>query len=492
MTASRRRPSPVPAVLCLAAATLALVFAACAPAATPEPDRRSGPTSTQAKQPTQGTTSPAAAPDTGGPTPAIPTPAPSREAMEPAIIPSPTPFQEAKEQPEVTTAARPARRSSIPFIQVSAGFFHTCGLRADGSIICWGASGEDERLIGATGLIDPPPGSFSQISAGNLHSCALRQYGTVECWGKMPLEGDMPPEAAAMMEAMLAPPEGRFKSVSAGFLFSCGVRLDNSAECWNIMGIASDALTPPEGKYTSVSAGGFHACGIRTDQTVVCWGSDLGFDGDFLGQATPPDGPFEVINAGGYHTCGFRPDGEIRCWGSIVGSGDLQRCEPQPDGTSRCWVPERENAAYKAWGGGADSAPDGDLKAMDSSKGFSCALWGRRPHRVLGVRRHQRLAATGHLRGGHRWRGSRLRTAAGWQHRMLGRRRLWPGKPAINALHLKQTPEVQDSEWNGAHPRNGHGRDMERPSPPACRQTTKTSRPSPASRKPEHSSQDTS
>ena len=149
MTASRRRPSPLPAVLCLAAATLALVFAACAPAATPEPDRRSGPTSTQAKQPTQEPTSPAAAPDAGGPTPAMPALAPSREAMEPTIIPAPAPSQAATEQPEVTTAARPARRSSIPFIQVSAGFFHTCGLRADGSIICWGASGEDERLAEA-------------------------------------------------------------------------------------------------------------------------------------------------------------------------------------------------------------------------------------------------------------------------------------------------------------------------------------------------------
>ena len=102
--------------------------------------------------------------------------------------------------------------------------------------------------------------------------------------------------------------------------------------------------------------------------------SDLGFDGDLLGQATPPDGPFEVINAGGYHTCGFRPDGEIRCWGSIVG-GYLQTCEPQPDGTNRCWTDERAKEANQACGGGPDSAPDDNLKAIDSDQGFSCALW---------------------------------------------------------------------------------------------------------------------
>ena len=279
--------------------------------------------------------------------------------------------------PETTPVVTAANGSSAPFVQVSAGPFHTCGLRVDGTITCWVAHGEEERLTESAGLIDSPPGSFSRIDAGHHNSCAIRQDGTVNCWGSMSIEGDddMPPEAKAMMEAMWAPPGGRFTSVSAGFLFSCGVRDDNTAECWGLAASLSDALTPPAGEYTSVSVGGFHACGIRTDRKVVCWGSNHGFDGDFLGQATPPDGPFEVINAGGYHTCGFRPDGEIRCWGSIVG-GYHQTCEPpKPDGTTRCWVDEREKEANQAWGGGPDGVPDGNLKSMDSGQGFSCALW---------------------------------------------------------------------------------------------------------------------
>ena len=376
MTVSRRRPSPVLAVLCLTAATLALVFAACAQAATPEPDARSGPTSTQARQPAQEPTFPAGAQDTDGRTPTIPTPPPFQEATEqPEATTVAEPTQEATERPEATTVASPPQSSSIPFVQVSAGPFHTCGLRADGTIACWGAHGDEERLTESTGLLDSPPGSFSQIDAGHHHSCAIRQDGAVKCWGSMSIEGDdMPPEGKAMMEAMWAPPEGWFISVSAGFLFSCGVRDDNTAECWGLAASFSDALTPPEGEYTSVSVGGFHACGIRTDQTVVCWGGNQGFDGDFIGQATPPDGPFEVINAGGYHTCGFRPDGEIRCWGNIVG-GYLQTCEPQPDGTNRCWKDEEVAEADRAWGGSPGSAPDGNLKAMDSGQGFSCALW---------------------------------------------------------------------------------------------------------------------
>ena len=253
----------------------------------------------------------------------------------------------------------------------------------------------------ATELLEAPSGRFSQLDAGHKHTCAIRQDGAVECWGRFLREDDdRDPELKAAMEALVAPPEGRFKSLSAGFLFSCGVRIDNSAECWGLAAAASQGgLGPPDGEYTAVAAGGYHACGIRLDQTVVCWGSDHGFNGQFFGQATPPDGPFEVISAGFEHTCGFRPNGEIRCWGSIVGppageiteacmlqpdgtpycylseAGAITQCETNPDGTTRCWVDEEETKAKRIWGGWAGDPPDGDRKAMDSAKGFSCALW---------------------------------------------------------------------------------------------------------------------
>ena len=130
MTLSRQRPSPMLTVLCLAVATLVLVMG-CTSAATPDLDHSSGPPSTQAEQPTQEPTSQTAAPGTDGQTP---------------TIPATTPPQEATEQPKVTTNAGPVRGSNIPFVQVSAGFHHTCGLRADGSIICWGASVRDSSM----------------------------------------------------------------------------------------------------------------------------------------------------------------------------------------------------------------------------------------------------------------------------------------------------------------------------------------------------------
>ena len=58
-----------------------------------------------------------------------------------------------------------------------------------------------------------------------------------------------------------------------------------------------------------------------------------------------------------------------------MGRGDLHTCGPQPDGTTRCWTDERANEADKAWGGGPDSAPSGNRKAIDSGDTFACALW---------------------------------------------------------------------------------------------------------------------
>lgn len=231
----------------------------------PTPTWEAEPTPPLKPQPTEevvppATKSAAAAPSITAPT--AKSPNGTKEAATPPVRPH---------APEATLESEAKNEPDARFIQVSAGSFHTCGLRADGTITCWGAHGEDERRIDATGLLDSPPGDFSQIDAGHQHSCAIRQDGAVECWGGPPwgeiVGSDAPPEALAAMEAMLAPPEGRFKSLSAGFLFSCGVRADDSAECWGLaVSSFTGALDPPDGEYIAVAAGGFHACGIRTDQ----------------------------------------------------------------------------------------------------------------------------------------------------------------------------------------------------------------------------------
>ena len=61
--------------------------------------------------------------------------------------------------------------------QISAGWQHTCGLRADGSSTCWGYNSYGQATV--------PAGTFTQISAGWQHTCGLRADRSVTCWGDL-------------------------------------------------------------------------------------------------------------------------------------------------------------------------------------------------------------------------------------------------------------------------------------------------------------------
>ena len=50
-----------------------------------------------------------------------------------------------------------------PFLSVSAGFQHACGVKEDGAAACWGND--------SYGQATPPAGPFLSVSAGTYHTC---------------------------------------------------------------------------------------------------------------------------------------------------------------------------------------------------------------------------------------------------------------------------------------------------------------------------------
>ena len=59
---------------------------------------------------------------------------------------------------------------------IDAGDFHVCGAELEGGTIgCWGNND--------AGQSDAPEGEFTNVAAGSYHSCGVRSDGTVECWG---------------------------------------------------------------------------------------------------------------------------------------------------------------------------------------------------------------------------------------------------------------------------------------------------------------------
>ena len=66
---------------------------------------------------------------------------------------------------------------------ISAGAYHTCGVKTDGTLACWGRS----RTYGQA---TPPAGTFTQVTTGWWHTCGVKSDGTVACWGRN-LEGQL-------------------------------------------------------------------------------------------------------------------------------------------------------------------------------------------------------------------------------------------------------------------------------------------------------------
>ena len=198
------------------------------------------------------------------------------------------------------------------FTAVTVGGGHACGLRADGSVVCWGLDDYAQT--------EAPAGEFSAVSAGAAHTCGLRTDGSVVCWGR---NTDRP--------------AGRFAAVAAGGDGWCALRLDATAAC--------NDLAPPEGAFSAVVRGEYHGCGlVGRDGPAACWP-----EGSRLARGHP--GPFGALTIGWEQNCGLRGDGAAVCWGSqssglaqvlagpftAIAAGGVHTCGQHSDGTLECW-----------------------------------------------------------------------------------------------------------------------------------------------------------
>ena len=263
-----------------------------------------------------------------------------------------------------TVTVDPNSPTCATFKAVSAGDGHSCAVRIDDTITCWGWNN--------LGQTDAPSGTFKTVSAGGGHSCAFRTDDTITCWGN---------NASGQADA----PSGTFKTVSAGGAHSCAVRTDDTITCWGLNDLGrADA---PSGTFKTVTAGGAHSCAVRGDDTIICWGRNGS------GEADAPSGTFKTVSAGSVHSCAVRGDDTITCWGwnsdgradapsgtfKTVSAGSEHNCGLRADDTITCWGRN---------GSGQADAPSGTLKTVTSDGDHNCGLradntitcWGRNNH----------------------------------------------------------------------------------------------------------------
>ena len=247
------------------------------------------------------------------------------------------------------------------FTAVSAGGEHTCGLRENGAIECWGNNNY--------GQSDDPEGSFTAVSAGGWHTCGLRKSSAIECWGAGGARF-IGPYHYGQSDA----PGGDFTAVSAGDSHTCGLRESGAIECWGGDDRFGEINNAPAGSFTAVSAGGYHSCGLRESGTIECWGYNE------RGQSDAPEGSFTAVSAGEYHTCAIRKsDNAIECWGangsgqsdaregsySAVSAGGEHSCALRGTGEIECWGDNWQGQSHN---------PPGNYSAVSAGVRHTCFL----------------------------------------------------------------------------------------------------------------------
>ncbi|MFN7470018.1 MAG: RCC1 domain-containing protein, partial [Roseiflexaceae bacterium] len=80
--------------------------------------------------------------------------------------------------------------TSTRFIDVVVGDNHSCGLKANGTVMCWGYNGEGQLGIGdwfsrysLVPLDVPGVTNAVAIAAGSNNTCVILRDGSLSCWG---------------------------------------------------------------------------------------------------------------------------------------------------------------------------------------------------------------------------------------------------------------------------------------------------------------------
>jgi alpha-tubulin suppressor-like RCC1 family protein len=235
---------------------------------------------------------------------------------------------------------------------VGAGGAHSCLVRGDGTVWCWGANeagqlgnGSFAGAAAPVAVIDDAGGAFgdaAQVDAGRDFTCARRLDGSAWCWGNARRLGDGgegsvgQPVPRRVRKAVGVPLDGVVQ-LSAGESHACAVRIDGTVWCWGAgdAGQLGDGATDERRAAAQVrqvdgaafdaaslvAAGASFTCAARPSN-VWCWGANmfaqLGQPGGVAASSSPVialPAAATALAAGGAHACAVEIDGSAWCWG---------------------------------------------------------------------------------------------------------------------------------------------------------------------------------
>ncbi len=231
-------------------------------------------------------------------------------------------------------------RGPVPYRSVHPGSDNVCVLREDRRVECLG--------VEVPGCFTPPDDEIRAMDNGWSIACGLRMDGTPICWGlgeekeswsrREPL-GQLEGAAASGLKVQTGREAVRTANMKIAVANSTQNEGDIAAAHGTALGAGivqagghrdlaawavrrSGALKVPSLSLKKVSVGHVGAvCGLDTNDRVRCWGAGAGADCDASQSKGPPPGRYVDIDVNGLCACAVRDDGRVACWGDNYKGG---------------------------------------------------------------------------------------------------------------------------------------------------------------------------
>lgn len=210
--------------------------------------------------------------------------------------------------------------------EFALGQFHSCGIKKDGSLWCWGNNTYGQLGLGALGVghqnTPTQVGSdenWDKLVAGESHTCALKKTGAIWCWGLNSSSqlGDETQENKNVPVRVGV--EEDWRAIAASNNRTCALKNSDSLWCW---GYNIDQFNNLSNKNSPVQVGAevdwrvfvsnlFNICLLKKAGALWCSAWDI--------SQTVHAGisaiDWRSLAASPSHSCGLKEDESLWCWG---------------------------------------------------------------------------------------------------------------------------------------------------------------------------------